>query len=479
MHQTSARVGHDDAVAHHPLSRKQLGAWYTPLGLVEHVLDEVLDPVIATLAPGATVSIVDPACGDGRFLTGAVRRLRVAGLEPIVVGTDLDALAVRSCREALADCGAVGATVVHADALAHDWGTALFDVVLGNPPFLSPLAAANGGVRRIDRAGGPYADAAAEFLALALRLAEPTHGRIGFVLPLSIVASRDATPVRAAVEHGAPLDWFWFAPRPVFDAEVRTCAVGLRVGGEHGPIRRSHGKRFVPQSPIEPVLGSEPGAPWSWLLTDQLGVPTLPDNLRLGAELGAIAVCAADFRDEYYGLRGAVEEDGAGPGVARVTSGLIGIGETHWGSRPTRVHKQVYERPVVRVDRLAGAMARWAASRLVPKVLVASQTRVLEAVADEEGAWLPGVPVVSVTPIDPAQVWPIAAALTGPIATIWMAQRAIGSGMSAAAMRVAAPALARFPMPEGSLDPATSAPLVAWWISASKGRRETPRPVRP
>ena len=45
----------------------------------------------------------------------------------------------------------------------------------------------------------------------------------------------------------------------------------------------------------------------------------------------------------------------------------------------------VTDRRVVRVERLAGPMAAWARQRLVPKVLVASQTRVIEAVADPAG----------------------------------------------------------------------------------------------
>ena len=67
-----------------------------------------------------------------------------------------------------------------------------FDVVVGNPPYLSQLAAATtrGGASR--HGGGPYADAAVEFLALAVRMARSGGGRVGLVLPQSILASRDA-----------------------------------------------------------------------------------------------------------------------------------------------------------------------------------------------------------------------------------------------------------------------------------------------
>ena len=48
-----------------------------------------------------------------------------------------------------------------------------FDVVLGNPPYLSQLAAATTRGGASQHGGGPYADAAVEFLALAVRLARP------------------------------------------------------------------------------------------------------------------------------------------------------------------------------------------------------------------------------------------------------------------------------------------------------------------
>lgn len=487
-------VSDDGLVLDEDLRRKRLGAWYTPEPLVDHVLDEVLAPAIAERPAGATVRLLDPACGDGRFLAAAALRVLRAGCRPEVTAIDIDPHAVASCRDTLGSIG-VAVEAICADALAFDWGRRTFDVVLGNPPFLSPLAAMHG-VRLVDRAGGPYADAAAEFLALCLRVVEPAGGRIGLVLPLSIVASRDAAPVRRIADATAPLDWFWFAPRPVFDAEVRTCAIGLVAGRPAGKVRRSHGRQFSTRAVVTPPsIGADS---WSWLLTDQLGVPAVPP-LAIGEPLGSIAVCTGDFRDEYYGLEGAVEEDDGTPGAPLITSGLIDVGRCVWGERPTKLHRRRYERPMVRTERLTGAMAQWATQRLVPKVLVASQTRVVEAVADPDGSWLPGVPVVSITPTDPDDVWRIAAVLTGPVPSVWLAHRASGTGMSASAMRVSAPMLAKLPLPAGDLDDAVDAlrgddlatcaalvtaaygigPEVAgglldWWFSASRVPRETP-----
>ena len=82
-------------------------------------------------------------------------------------------------------------------------------------------------------------------------------------------------------------------------------------------------------------------------------------------------------------------------------------------------------------------MRRWAERLLVPKVLVANQTRVIEAVADPDGAWLPAVPVVTVRPApDGVAVDDIAAVLTSPVASVWAWHRAAGTGLSARSLRL-------------------------------------------
>ena len=64
-------------------ARKTSGSYYTPDGLVKHLLDSTLDPVLDAAEarniddPSGEIlklSIVDPACGSGHFLLGAARR---------------------------------------------------------------------------------------------------------------------------------------------------------------------------------------------------------------------------------------------------------------------------------------------------------------------------------------------------------------------------------------------------------------------
>ncbi|HAP75033.1 MAG TPA: hypothetical protein DCR14_03030, partial [Acidimicrobiaceae bacterium] len=98
----------------------------------------------------------------------------------------------------------------HDDSLQRDWGDERFDVVVGNPPFLSQLAAATTRGGRSVHGGGPYADTAAEFLALAIRLTR-VGGRVGLVLPQSLLSARDAGPIRSFVEQSAALRWMWWS----------------------------------------------------------------------------------------------------------------------------------------------------------------------------------------------------------------------------------------------------------------------------
>ncbi|MFE4857970.1 Eco57I restriction-modification methylase domain-containing protein [Streptomyces sp. NPDC056670] len=60
--------------------RKTTGAYYTPVTLIEKLLDEALDPVIERFATGdprrlLNLRFVDPACGSGHVLVAAARRI--------------------------------------------------------------------------------------------------------------------------------------------------------------------------------------------------------------------------------------------------------------------------------------------------------------------------------------------------------------------------------------------------------------------
>jgi SAM-dependent methyltransferase len=424
-------------------TRKQLGAWYTPLDLVDTVVDAVITPEFLA---GRTrpVTVLDPACGDGRFLAAAERRLSELGAPASLTGCDLDGSAIDAARDMLPPAS----ELVEADALATSWQERRFDLVIGNPPYLSQMAASTtrGGASR--HGGGPYADAAAEFLALAGELVDPAGGRVALVLPQSLLASRDAAAIRSSIGDRARMVWSWWSDRRVFDAQVYVCVVAFEFGEPEPEARRVN---------------------WSHVVTSRQGVPAVPDELHVAGCLGDRARLNANFRDEYYGMVPAVGDHDTGPRL--ITSGLIDPARSWWGVRPITFAKHRYERPRVDLDRLDDDMVRWARRRLVPKVLVANQTRIVEAVCDPGGEWLPAVPVLGVYPTGShwdderrrptdelvASAWEIAAVLTSSVTSAWLWHRGAGTGLSVDSIRLSPVTIGGLPWPGGDLRCAVAA----------------------
>jgi len=410
-----------------PVSRrKQLGAWYTPEALVEHVVAVTVPHTWPERRGRRPLVVVDPACGDGRFLAAA---RRVLGARARLIGVDIDPDAVASARAAVP-----GAEIIEADALAFDWSGIKADVVLGNPPFLSQMATATVRAEPSRFGGGPYADVAADFLALAVSIVRP-GGRVGFVLPQSILTTRDTAPIRAGVADRAAVVHAWWSTTRVFSAHVHTCALVLQAGAAQGEVSRTFGTAFADR----PSVTLERS--WGALVLDGDHARSVVPVELGGPCLGDIATISVDFRDQYYGLVGAVGDDVDGPPL--VTSGLIDPGRCLWGERPTRFAKQRYDAPRVDLSALTPKLQRWAAHRLVPKVLVANQARVIESVVDAPGVWLPSVPVLTCVGPDLDRIH---AVLSSPTATSWVRLHAAGSGLSHDSVRLTPSLLASIPL---------------------------------
>jgi N-6 DNA Methylase len=443
-----------------PEQRRANGLHVTPRWLADQLVARALEGV--GVAPAVTVC--DPACGGGAFLVAAARRLHRRGADRrrvvrhLLWGADIDPVGLAGAEAALAlwagEAPPPGRLVV-ADALADGpavWPNrpaAGFHVVVGNPPFQSQLGRATARTpaqqARLRQRYGPavraYTDAAWLFLLAGCDLAR-AGGRIALVEPQSLVGARDAAAVRAAIDARARLIDMWVDERPVFAASVRVCAPVLEVD----PERR----------------GGETNA-WSERFAGAVGIPLV--RAPSGATIRDRATVIAGFRDEYYGLVDVVREHAAGDEATAplVTSGLIDWLGCSWGRRPARFAKHTWRAPVVDLAALdrAGAPAarRWVARARVPKLLVAAQTRVVEAVVDAAGSWVPSVPVLSVVPHDPADLWRLAAAVASPAAAAWLLGRAPGTALARGALKVAAPDLLALPLPadRGAWDEAAAA----------------------
>ncbi len=443
-----------------PGQRRTNGLHVTPRWLADRLVARALEGLGATPA----VTVCDPACGGGAFLVAAARRLHRRGADRrrvvrhLLWGADIDPVGLAVAEAALAlwagEAPPPGRLAV-ADALADggavwpDRPAPGFHVVVGNPPFQNQLGRATARTpvqqaqlrERFGAAVRAYTDAAWLFLLAGCDIARP-GGRVALVEPQSLVGARDAAAVRTAVDERARLLDIWVDERPVFAASVRVCAPVLEVG----PGRRN----------------GEPNA-WSERFADAVGIPRM--RTPSAGTIGDLANVIAGFRDEYYGLVGVVREHLADDDATAplVTSGLLDWLGCSWGIRPARFAKRMWRAPVVDLAELesAGGRAarRWVARARVPKLLVANQTRVVETAVDAAGSWVSSVPVVSVVPHDPADLWRLAAAVASPAATAWLLGRAPGTALARGALKVAAPNLLALPLPidRGAWDEAAAA----------------------
>lgn len=450
-----------------PGRRRRDGIHYTPQAVAEELARVAFDAASPDTASGdaGPLLVCDPACGGGAFLLAAADALVAAGGSPAralasLRGMDIDPDAVAVAHLALTawaidhdiEPPSFDDSVVTGDALVDRWpGQGHLDVVVGNPPFGGQLggstvrgpAAVEAATRLLGRPAG-YADTAGLFLVRALDSVRD-GGSVVLIQPMSLLGSRDAGIVRDAI--GAALVAVWFPAGDVFDAGVHVCVPVLRRGTGPTSIRvLGSGEHKSVERPAR-------GESWSPLAAAATGVPALP--LAGRPILAERAGATAGFRDEFYGVAACVREDD-GTGLPRlVTVGLIDPARSLWGVRATRVAGRSFLHPVVDVAALGGRAHAEIGVRSRPKVLVATQTRVIEAVVDVDGSAWPSVPVISVLPLLEttdaglleAELWKLAAAVMAPPAVVWMAQRAAGTGRSASALRITATLVQGLPLP--------------------------------
>ena len=331
-----------------------------------------------------------------------------------------------------------------------------FDAVIGNPPFISPLAASGSRVTRKRHLckyvrgslGGPKADDSSYFLLLARDITKAT-GRFAHVLPDSFLSASDAADIRQELANKQDLAMIWRGDGTEFEASVTTIIVSMASAGSVSNVQRLSGPRFMELTGTEPPWRN---GSWATLLAENSGSFGIMASSSSGV-LGDFCSITADYRDQYYGLRGAVREapeDWASESAPPlITTGLIDPLVCYWGTRTTKFDKVTYERPVVEISALGPDLQRWARTRLVPKLVVATQGKMVEAALDRDGAWLPCVPVISISPAAGAELnlAEIAAILLSPAAFDYFKATKLGSGLGGSAIKVSAADLRGMPAP--------------------------------
>lgn len=448
--------------------RRQGGVFYTPRATAERLVEAATHGWAAPAVP----AVCDPACGGGAFLLAVGRWLEGRGLDrrtivrDVLHGIDLDPLAVAVADAALrlwaAGAGGAGGVprprVAVADALHDDpFGDRQFDLVVGNPPFQSQLRADTSRSRdqadRLRREHGhvaAYTDTAALFLAAWMGKVAP-GGRAALVMPMSFLAARDARPCREALHREGALVAMWMPQARLFDAGVDVCVPVLERGALAGPVQRWTGAELDDVG-IDLELGARLTADtWAPAVASVMRLPEL--ELAARSTVGSLASATAGFRDQFYGLVPFVRERDEIDGAAArlVTSGRIEPGRLELGSAVKFAGSRFCD-PFVDLEALARdepQLFLWGTARLRPKVLVAAQTRVVEAVADVDGTCWPSVPVVSVE-CDAESCWPLAAVLNSPVATLWALHRSAGTALSRDAIKLSATQVLAVPLPTRS-----------------------------
>lgn len=491
-------------------SRTIQGAFYTPSSLVDFLVSQT----VGSMASRSSLRICDPACGTGNFLIAAATAL---GSTPhtwnSLYGVDIDPAAVQICRWRIwlaSSCHAQVWTtlcenICAGDSLGgpppnligssrtqwlrsapqpplqgHSWhsnpslsthGNWLgFDVILGNPPFLSQLASPTSHdltrqawlKHRYAELIQPYTDAAAIFLAHSIELLRP-GGRLGLVLPASVLSTRDCHSIRQYAARHTTFQSVWINPARSFPGvNVLTCAlvaqrIEQRAKLDSQPIQTFVGpacrKGKALRLSREHLISANT---WGMFTQELAGIPRV--RVSRQRTLVDIAVATADFRDQYYGLSGHIVERAqpASPAFAPlITSGLIDLAACLWSQRSTRILKHTWQSPQVNIDSLRAltALGPWIDQRRVPKVLLATQTRILEPWVDVQGNTLPCVPLITITPRDPSEsqaLWLIAAVLASPVASAMAIVEFAGAALSATAIKLSAKQCLSLPLPAES-----------------------------
>jgi hypothetical protein len=204
--------------------RKRLGAYFTPLELVDRVLDAV-----ARHLPRRPLAFVDPACGAGAFLVRAAERFGAAEL----YGLELDQGSLALARPRLPT-----ASLQRGDALAEGVieallapSTASCEVWVGNPPYHGTSEV----LREPERWRQLVADVPqlkgqslredyAFFLLRAVERLRRRSGVLAFVTSATLLDSWAHTPLRKLLTEHLALREVHPLGRGMFrDTRVSTC----------------------------------------------------------------------------------------------------------------------------------------------------------------------------------------------------------------------------------------------------------------
>lgn len=275
---------------------------------------------------------------------------------------------------------------------------ALFDVVIGNPPYLrgrehsqtDPKGRAFSSFRWKACTGSNW-NLYMPFVLLAAGLSKR---RSGLLVQSSVLGAQYSDQLHAELldRHGlqACLD-FSAVPSLFHDATVRVACLVVVPSAvtETAFVRFGEGLRIDREVDVsKPDLGKLPHGCWS-LPTSGLEEQTIALFLEPALRLSDVAdISDGMTQGAAYDVRPLVHEaQGEDRELRLTTTGLIDPFVNHWGTRTVRYLKSTYERPVLDAAQLIGdGFPEMAEQGLSVKIGIAGLSNRIEAVVDERSA---------------------------------------------------------------------------------------------
>lgn len=462
---TDAPAGPCDLAREHECSlpasvRRASGIYYTPGAVADALLADV---------PGRADRIIDPSCGGGAFLLGALRA-RIVDSPNTLFGVDSDPVAVEIARlsvfiESGADPAMIGPIRLNIrcnESLTHDWAdeAGSFDAVFGNPPFVDSETmtrespALRAAVRKRYASARGNWDLSVPFVDLALRLARP-GGIVALVVPRQILGSDYAAALQSALLRHEIVAVRDLDGSDLFDGAA--APVALLTVRKRAPARGHH----VQFTTLDSSLRATSRTRWPQTALESLPpghmlAPLSPDAAPLlgrlrtsGCLRGVASVSDGATTAEAYRIRDALKErEVGGPDAVRlVNTGTIDPFVTRWGERPTVYLKRRLVRPVIDREALSRIAPRRLAQADQPKVVVAGLCRRIEAVA-LPGGWLCAKSAVLVLPRDGVCPLALAAYLNAPSTSALHRALFAGRSLGRGALHIAPRQLEQLPVPD-------------------------------
>ncbi|MGH7691192.1 MAG: Eco57I restriction-modification methylase domain-containing protein [Candidatus Dormibacteria bacterium] len=282
-----------------------------------------------------------------------------------------------------------------------------FDVVVGNPPYISALTMVNNvhpEVRdywreRYRSASGAY-DIYVLFVEQGLRLCRK-GGLLSYIIPNKFLAAEYAREFRRFIfEDARFVELVDYSRTKVWKRSVYP-VVPLLISAKPGPADKlavSVGDKVV-RTNVRPVasiarsvLGSMPDLLWSFATRD--GLDTFSRIVQTGRALETIAdVSGSSTVAEGSAFPASLAPLAVGSSLPReaakfVVTGSISRFTQRWATHPISYMHKRYTRPILRLD---GAVPqRRRAQALAPKLILAKVTKAPRGFADYKGEYAAG-----------------------------------------------------------------------------------------